>query len=111
MADLLNFTLTPQLKAVYMQTGDAIHIPEIDYRSVDIQISSIEQVIKEENDADGINVILSSGTKHTINPLFVTSVGNEQGTVPVNYGLPGDPYLVFPDTATLRNAIINLIGW
>ncbi len=111
MADLLTFDLTPNSKAIELKTNDLIYVPEVDYQNVTIQLSLVEYIVQEENEVDGLNIVLSSGEKYTIDPKFVTRVGAVNGTVSASYGLPNDPYNVYVDSTTLRTELINLIGW
>lgn len=101
MPTYLTFDLTANSKAVVLKTNDAIHSPDVDYRIVTIQINLVEYIVLEENDADGINIVLSSGEKYTIDPMVVTRVGTHDKS-PLTYGL---------DSEQLRLDLIDLIGW
>jgi hypothetical protein len=101
--EFITFTLSANGKAVIMNTNDLLNYPSIDFKKVIIQISSINHLVLEENDEDGINVTLTNGIKYTISPGTVTMVGTN------DYKLL--PSYVCPDNETLLNDLITLIGW
>jgi len=111
MSDLIKFELTPNSKAVNMTTNDLTQTPDIDFSGAIIKVDNVVRIVEEKNPQDGLNVYMTDGEKYTIKPDLVTMVGATAGTVPRSLGLSGDPYLVYADNDTLKNALINLISW
>lgn len=99
MATYLTFDLTTNSKAVVMKTNDLILSPDINYKSVTVLIENITYISQEENNSDGVNVILNNGTRYTILPSSVTRVGAVDKS-------PG----VYTDSEELKNDIISLMA-
>ena len=103
MPKLISFELTANSKAIEMKTNDAVQSASIDYTEVIIPIESIDHLVLEENEADGVNIILMSGEKHSIKHTDVSQVGaNDYSNAP--------PY-VYPDRSTFISDLVVLVGW
>jgi hypothetical protein len=101
--EFITFSLSANGMAIILRTNDLINLPEIDHKAVVIPLSSISYFIQEENSVDGINVMLSNGSKYNVTPGTITMIGA------IDYKLT--PGYVCPDTDTLVTELLNLIGW
>ena len=101
--EFITFTISTNGIAIILRTNDLINLPEIDHKTVIIPLNSISHLIQEENDGDGINVLLANGSKYTITPGTITMIGTN------DYKLL--PSYVCPDNDTLLNDLMVLIGW
>jgi hypothetical protein len=101
--EFITITLSINGLAIILHTNDLVNLPEVDYKTVVIPLGSISHFIQEENDEDGINVMLVNGSKYTITPGTITMVGTN------DYKLL--PSYVCPDNDTLLTDLLNLTGW
>lgn len=103
MPKYLSFELTTNNKAIKMSANDAALLPSVDYDFVYIPINSVDHLVIEKNEIDGLNVVLTSGQKHTIKFQEVSQVG-------ANDYSGSAPY-VYPDMNTFITDLIALVGW
>ena len=104
--EYLTFELSPNGKAIYMQTNALIASNKIDFYTADIIISGIMKVILEQADNGGLNIIFNDGSKETIRPQLTTRVGNIEGdTTDPNTGIK-----IFSDSFVLRDAFRALLN-
>lgn len=108
---LLTFNLSADSSCIIMRPNDLLVMdPTIDYREIDTPVKSIKRLVLEKNDVDGINIILESGEKLTLNPAFITSVGAITGSVVQDYGL-GPVNTFGSDSVALLDAFKTMLGW
>ena len=110
MSDLITFELTANGNAIVMKSNLLALTPDITYKCVIIPINSIDYMVEEDVQTDGINVILHSGNKHTVMPNYVTKIGTTTYTHPITIAGLGS-FLVCPDNDTLLADLLTLMNW
>lgn len=75
MPTLLTFDSTTNGKGIILKTNDAIADLSIDYRSVTIPTASILRIVLEENESDGINILMIDLKKFVVKKESISRIG------------------------------------